>query len=94
MNDFPVWLQIELLRGDTADLSAAMRQLRWCGLDSASAQLLLGWKRTELEGCLDSLRRCFAARPGKLDPGTGRRLPTGGARAVVPRRGRDVSDRV
>lgn len=37
--------RVELLRGEIADLSAAIHQLRRCGLNSASAELLIAWKR-------------------------------------------------
>ena len=66
MNDFPVRLQIQLLRGDIADLSAAVHQLRRCGLDSASAQLLIAWKRTELEGLMRAQRA--ATEPKSVMP--------------------------
>jgi len=50
VSDLPAPLQIDVLRNEIADLSAAVHQLRRCGLDSASAKLLIAWKRAELEG--------------------------------------------
>ena len=43
--DIPVTCHIEVLRGEIADLAAAIYQLRRCGLDSALAELLIAWKR-------------------------------------------------
>ena len=40
------------LRGQISDLGGAIRQLQRSGLDSASAQLLISWKRAELERLL------------------------------------------
>ena len=56
MSDLPAPLQIDVLRGEIADLSAAVHQLRRCGLDSASAELLIAWKRAELEGLMREQR--------------------------------------
>jgi hypothetical protein len=57
MSDIPVPWQIQLLRSEIADLSAAIHQLRRCGLDSASAELLIAWKRAELDGLMRQQRR-------------------------------------
>ena len=54
--DAPVPLRIVALRGQIAELNAAIRQLHLAGLDNATAQLLLSRKRAELEGLM---------RPGK-----------------------------
>ena len=51
MSDEPVTLNILRLRGEIAELGGAIRQLQRSGLDSASAQLLITRKRSELE-CL------------------------------------------
>jgi hypothetical protein len=45
----PVALKILVLRGEIAELGGAIRQLQRSGLDSASAQLLITRKRSELE---------------------------------------------
>jgi hypothetical protein len=50
MNE-PAALKILGLRGEIAELGGAIRQLQRSGLDSASAQLLITRKRSELE-CL------------------------------------------
>ena len=50
MNE-PAALKILGLRGEIAELGGAIRQLQRSGLDSASAQLLIARKRSELE-CL------------------------------------------
>ena len=50
MNE-PAALKILGLRGEIAELGGAIRQLQRSGLDSASAQLLIMRKRSELE-CL------------------------------------------
>jgi hypothetical protein len=47
----PAALTILGLRGEIAELGGAIRQLQRSGLDSASAQLLITRKRSELE-CL------------------------------------------
>jgi hypothetical protein len=70
MNHLPLPLQIQLLRGEIADLSAAIHQLRRCRLDSASTQLLIAWKRAELEGLMRSQRT--AAQPAVHPPATDR----------------------
>jgi hypothetical protein len=68
VSDFPVPLQIELLRADIADLSGAIHQLRRCGLDSASAERLIAWKRVELEGLLRQPRTGTEARARETWP--------------------------
>jgi hypothetical protein len=47
----PAALKILGLRGEIAELGGAIRQLQRSGLDSASAQLLITQKRSELQ-CL------------------------------------------
>jgi hypothetical protein len=56
VTELPTPLQIDVLRGEIADLSAAMHRLRRCGLDSGSAGLLIAWKRAELEGLMREQR--------------------------------------
>jgi hypothetical protein len=50
--DAPPPLRIVALRGQIAELGAAIRQLRHAGMDNAAAQLLLARKRAELEGLM------------------------------------------
>lgn len=52
MNE-PAPLKILGLRGEIAELGGAIRQLQRSGLDSASAQLLIMRKRSELERLLN-----------------------------------------
>jgi hypothetical protein len=59
MNE-PLPLHIARLRSQTAELSAAVRQLRKAGLDNAPAEVLLARKRAELEVLLR-----HAAGPGR-----------------------------
>ena len=67
MSELPVPLQIEVLRGDIADLSAAIHQLRRCGLDSASTELLIAWKRAELDGMMRKQRSEMLPRAKTID---------------------------
>jgi hypothetical protein len=49
VSDDPVEWKIQTLRGQLLELGSAVRQLNQSGLDSATAQLLLSRKRSELE---------------------------------------------
>jgi hypothetical protein len=49
VNDDPLEWKIQTLRGQLLDLGSAIRQLNQSGLDSAIAQILMSWKRAELE---------------------------------------------
>jgi hypothetical protein len=56
MNDDPLPWKIAFLRGQIAELGAAIHQLRQAGLDNVAAELLISRKRAELE-CLINLAR-------------------------------------
>jgi hypothetical protein len=49
VNDDPLEWKIQTLRGQLLDLGSAIRELNQSGLDSATAQILMSWKRAELE---------------------------------------------
>jgi hypothetical protein len=53
----PLALKILNLRGEIGELGGAIRQLQRSGLDSASAQLLITRKRSELEGLMSRTGR-------------------------------------
>lgn len=63
MSDLPVPLQVDVLRIEIADLSAAIHQLRRCGLNSASVELLIVWKRAELDGLMREQRTGKLSKP-------------------------------
>jgi hypothetical protein len=60
MSGAPMTLEIQRLRGEIAELGGAIMQLRRCGLDSATAELLIIRKRAELDWLIKDIS---AAKP-------------------------------
>jgi hypothetical protein len=57
VNEEPLEWKIQALRGQIVDLGSAIRLLNQSGFDSATAQILLSRKRTELDDLMNEARR-------------------------------------